>query len=194
MRWIAVAAIAAGCAAHAGSSEPLPRPVIARGEVPAIPMPAYRGAVRLGACAIELRSASEDERRDRLIAIRSRLPAGARVSLTPLGDRARRVTIAIPAAKKRLKERDARRIARAFVRDAADVFGIEARHARFDGAPPDSDDPTWAIEAEAAPTDPSEWDRGRELRVVMRIDARHGRLDAALSPSWSSRGAGCAGW
>ncbi len=177
---IAFILIAAGCAVRERPPEPLPRPVIARGEVPPMAMPSYDGAIRTGVCAIRLEPASAQERGRRLAAIRSRLPAGARVELTDLGDRARRVTIPI-ARTRTLTRRAADRLARAFATDAADVFGFDGRYLAWAAEPPDAADRAWAIELEATQTDRPEWGSDLGLRVVMRVDARHGRLDAALS-------------
>jgi hypothetical protein len=186
--------VAGACAARA--PEPLPAPIVARGEVEAPPIPAFGAVQRIGACAIRFGRATDDERRARLAAYRARLPYGAAVTHTDRGDRAKRVTVAIDQARLVTKKRSewlAERLADELIRDTAELWGLprsspgaNAMHATES----DRDGRAWAFEFEGEVPGPGETKR---LRIVTRVDLERRRIDAAAIDEPLPEAAVCAG-
>ena len=175
MRWVGILMIAGACGA-APPAERLPVPVVARGEVPAPPMPAFGGVRRTGRCAIYLARADDREVERRESAIRARLPAGATFELSPFGDRATRVSIPIARASMK-KAKPTIAMARAFVRDTAEVWDI-VPELRMVGRAERVDRDRWAIEFEVSLNAQAEWDHSEHL-IVVQVDGRRGLLQAA---------------
>jgi hypothetical protein len=181
MRATAVVVLAAACAARA--PEPLPAPVVARGEVAAPPIPEFGAVERIGPCAIRFGRASDDERRARLAAFRARLPRGAEVELTERGERAKRVTVAIDPARlvtKLRPQRLAERLAGELIRDSAEVWGLAPsppgeKPAR--AAQSERDGRAYAFEFTGEVPGPGE---AKRLRIVTRVDLQARRIDAAV--------------
>ncbi|HTJ43069.1 MAG TPA: hypothetical protein VL463_13285 [Kofleriaceae bacterium] len=175
MRGVGMLLIVAACGA-AAPPESLPTPRLVKGEVPPPPMPAYGGARRTGRCAIYLAHADDREVQRREAAIRARLPASATLELTGYGDRAARVSI--PIARTPMKKpKPAIAIARAFVRDTAEIWGVAG--VQLVGHPARVGRDRWAVELEVSPFTAVQ--RGfRADLIVVRVDGRRGLLEAGF--------------